>query len=82
MQELTPKVRDKLASLGRHCARPGLDEAHFERLAADADVLLNEFSGAKQTEMPRQQLSEFFHRGLLLLNALMNSIDENRLRQT
>jgi len=56
-QEPVVKVADKLASLGRQCSRPGLEEAHFERLGADADGLLNGLSSAKQVDMPRQQLS-------------------------
>jgi hypothetical protein len=79
-QEAAARFRDKLASLGRQCARPGLQEPHFDRMAADADVLLNDLSGTKQADLPRQQLIKLFHRGLLFLNALMNSVDESRLR--
>lgn len=79
-QERAAKVRDKITSLGHQCARPGLEEAHFERLAADGDPLLNTLSQAKQAEMPRQEPNDLFRRGLLFLNAVLNSIDESRLR--
>ena len=82
VQDPTPKIRDKIASIARCCCRPGLDEAHFERIAAETDALLNQLSGAKQTAMARERLSDYFHRGLLLLDALMNSIDEQRLRKS
>jgi hypothetical protein len=57
-------VRDKITSLGRQCARSGLEEAHFERLAVDGDPLLNTLSQAKQAEMPRQDLNDLFRPGL------------------
>ncbi len=79
-QEAAPKTREKLTSLGRQCARPDLDEAHFERLAIEADALLSELSRAKQSGIPRQELTASFNRGVLFLNALMQSIDESRLR--
>ncbi|MGH2359081.1 MAG: hypothetical protein ACRDGM_00840 [bacterium] len=81
-QEPAPKMRDKLASLGRHCARPGLPTDHIERQATDAVRLLNDLSDAKQAVMPRQRQTELFHRGLLVLNALLESIDEALLRPT
>lgn len=81
-QEPAAKLTDKLASLGRQCAGPGLQAPHFERLAADAETLLNELSGAKQTDLPRHRQTELFHRGLLFLNALMDSLDEGRLKST
>jgi hypothetical protein len=79
-QERASKLVDKLISLGRQCARPDLDDAHFKRLAVDGEPLLDALSGAKQAEMPRPQLNALFHRGLLFLNAVMNSIDESRLK--
>lgn len=79
-QERASKVRDKLISLGRQCARSGLDEPHFERLTADGEPLLDTLSKAKQAEMSRQELNTLFRRGLLFLNGVMNSIDESRLR--
>ena len=81
-QEPTPKMRDKLASLGRHCARPGLPTDHLERQAPDMERVLNDLTTAKQAAMPRQRQTELFHRGILVLNALLDSIDETRLRPT
>jgi hypothetical protein len=70
----------KIVSVGGQCAMPAMPANHFERLGTDAETLMNELSGAKQTDMSRSQLAEFFNRGLLFLNALMDSIDESRLR--
>jgi len=81
-REPTPKVRDKLISLGRQCARAGLQVTYFERLGTDAERLLNDLSAAKQAGMSREQLTELFHRGLLFLNAVLQSIDETLLRST
>jgi len=79
-QEPAGSIRDKLPSLGRHCARPDLDADHFDRLATDWHSLSNRLSGAKQAKLSRQQVSELFHQGLVFLNALLDSIDETRLR--
>ena len=53
MQEATPKTRDKLTSLGQHCARQGLKMDYFERLAINMDALVNVLSEAKQAGMSR-----------------------------
>lgn len=79
-QEPASKIQDKIASIGQQCARPGLVQDHFACLGANATKLLDDLSAAKQAEVSRERLTEIFHRGLLLLNALMNSIDEARLR--
>jgi hypothetical protein len=42
--------------------------------------LLNELSSGKQHDVSREKLNESFHQGLLFLNALLQSIDERRLR--
>ena len=75
-------MRDKLASLGRHCARLGLPMDHLERQATDAERLLNDLSTAKQATMSRQRQTELFRRGLLVLNAILESLDETLLRPT
>jgi hypothetical protein len=81
-QEPTPKIRDKLASLGRYCVRPDLPADHLERQATDVERLLNDLSAAKQAAMTRERQTELFHRGVLILNALLDSIDETLLRPT
>jgi hypothetical protein len=70
----------KIMSVGNQCARPMLKSDLFSRLGIDAETLMNQLSGAKQTGMDRDQLGRFFYRGLLFLNALMDSIDETLLR--
>jgi hypothetical protein len=57
-----------------------LDEAYFERLAVEAESLLDDLSGAKQGALPRERVIELFHRGLLFLNSVTSGIDESRLR--
>jgi hypothetical protein len=79
-QEPTPKPQDKVMSLGRHCARSCLPPGHVDRVAADAAPLMAQLSGGKQNEIPRDRQVELFHWGVSFLNALMNGIDESKLR--
>jgi len=79
-QRAAAKTRDKLASIGDQCARPGLAPGYFEGLAMDGDSLLNTLSGAKQVQMSDEQVSELFHRAVVFLNALLSSIDERQLK--
>ncbi|PYM23226.1 MAG: hypothetical protein DMD78_12530 [Candidatus Rokuibacteriota bacterium] len=79
-QEPAGKTREKLASIGTQCGRSGLDKSYFDRIAADADLLLNQLSGSKQAGIPREHVNELFHRGLLFINSLLESIDESRLK--
>jgi hypothetical protein len=79
-QEEAKGWKGKVASIGRQCARPGLATAHFDRLGIDTDTIMNQLSGAKQAGLHRQQLLEAFSRGVLFLNALLDSIDETRLK--
>jgi hypothetical protein len=53
---------------------------NFDRLGDDAERLMDDLSGAKQAAIPREELMEFFDRGLLFLNALLNSIDGAKLK--
>ncbi len=80
-QEPAKKWSNKVVSVGRQCERPNMPHGHFDRLGVDADKLMDELSGAKQATMSRDVLAEYFQRGLLLLNSLMNGIDQTRLRQ-
>lgn len=80
-QEPAKGVGDKVKSIGNQCGRAGLDGAHFEHLAAQADLLRREFSEAKQAKLPRERLKELVNRGLLFLDAFMTSIDETRLKR-
>jgi hypothetical protein len=70
----------KLDSLGSQCGLPSLASGHFTRLGNDADTLMDQLSGAKQTDMDRVRLTALFSRGLLLLNAILESIDESKLK--
>ena len=72
--------KGKVASLGQQCARPLLSASHFDRVGIEIDAIMNELSGTKQAEMPRARLLELFYRGVLSLNALLDSIDESNLR--
>jgi hypothetical protein len=79
-QEETGSWRAKVESLGRHCGRPGLPSAHFERLRDDTDQLLKQLSGFKQGRASREEINERFLAGVTHFNALLDSIDESKLR--
>jgi len=74
------KFSEKMATLAGQCARDGLPATHFEVLGADGDRLLDDLSKSKQAGLSREEVSELFYRSLALLNALLDSIDETRLR--
>ena len=80
-QEPASKTSDKISSVGRQCSRSGLFPAFFAGLGEDAELFLNELSGAKQTAMTRDKLQQQFRRGLLLLKTLIESVDEAKLRR-
>lgn len=69
-----------LISIGAQCGRAGVEDGHFERLAVDCRRLGNDLSDAKQTRMSQDRVSELFQEGLAFLNALLDSVDEARLR--
>ena len=79
-QEAVKGWSGKVVSVGSRIAVSFL-VSHFERLGVDGERLMNELSGAKQAAMTRDILMQYFNRGLLFLNALMESIDEARLRR-
>jgi ketopantoate reductase len=81
-QEQARRTFDKLASIQRQCGRVDLPEDHLERLASDTDTVLNDLSATKQADIDRERQTELFRRGVLILNALLESIDETRLRPT
>ena len=80
-QEPARKLGDKIKSIGRQCNYEYLNQEHFEGIATNAEVLVNECSEMKQTKVTRNRLKELSNRGLLILYTLLSSIDENRLRR-
>jgi hypothetical protein len=72
--------RNKVHSLGQHCAHSGLPTAHFDRLGTEAEMMMNRLSGFKQLSSSREQLSELFSEGVTFLDALLKSIDERKLK--
>ena len=81
-QEPAGKDSEKVVSVGRQCGHAELPSAFFEGLGEQVAVLLNDFSGSKQAEIPRERLVEQFNRGLLFINAFLRGIDERKLRRT
>ncbi len=79
-QEPTSHDRDKVISVGKQCGRTGLPSDHFERIGDDVQTLLATLSGAKQRDVPRDQLIELFNGGLFLLKTFLESLDERMLR--
>jgi hypothetical protein len=46
----------------------------------DTKLLIDDLSGAKQTGADRHRLMVLFSRGMLFLNALMDSVDDSKLK--
>jgi len=80
-QEPAKKVRDKISSIGRQSGRLGLTEDHFARLGDDASRLRDDLSGGKQDSVSRAELTSLFQRTTLFLKALLQSIDETKLKK-
>lgn len=79
-QEETKNWQKKIASLGRQCGLDGLDALHFDRLGTDAESMMDQLSVAKQHGLTRERVMELFHRGLLFLISLLDSIDASKVK--
>ena len=71
-----PKLKDKIISIGGQCGRSGLVAGHFDILAFNGAVLIDQLSGAKQGDLTLDGVSELFNRGLVFLITLSSSLDE------
>ncbi|WP_157369255.1 hypothetical protein [Zavarzinella formosa] len=79
-QEPAGKWSEKVISVGRQCGHPLLPPNHFENVGVEVEKLMNELSGTKQADVPRDRLVDAFHRGILFLNGFMGSLDHSKLR--
>lgn len=80
VQERAQGWNDKVLSLGQHCGDSGVPTAQFQRLGAETENLMNKLSGYKQDSVSRDAMNELFIEGVNLLNALLDSIDEGKLK--
>jgi hypothetical protein len=80
VQEPASNNREKIRSIGRHCALAGAED-QFEALASPGHELINTLSGMKEAALPRTELINLFQRGVLLLDGLLKNVDETKLRQ-
>jgi hypothetical protein len=80
VQEPAKPFREKIHSLGRHCAVSGLPGGFFDRLVADGEKLIDDLSDGKQRAWSRGSIVDLFNTGLLYLKALLDSIDAAKLR--
>lgn len=79
-QEETKNQKDKILSICRQCARPGVPAEQIDQLANESTDLNKMLSGAKQDVMSRDQVRELMNRGFLFLRTFLRAIDENKLR--
>jgi len=79
-QEEAKKTPAKIISIGQHCGKAGLASGHFERKGDEAAELLNKLSGTKQAGLDRIRLTSLYQQGLLLLVALLESVDGSKLK--
>lgn len=79
-QEKGSSHRAKVISLGKHCGREGLQPSDFEVLASIGHDLINKLSASKDKVFSDPQVSDLLYQGLLHLIALLESVDESRLK--
>ena len=80
VQEKAHGWNGKVLSLGQHCAYSGLPTAHFDRLGTETDRLMDRLSSYKQDRLHRDAMNELFMEGITLLKALLDGIDESKLK--
>lgn len=80
LQEPASNPEEKVKSIGRQCGREGLPEAHFPDLGASARRIADELSRAKQQNLSREKISDLFYQGITFLTALLESLDEAKLK--
>jgi hypothetical protein len=73
-------LRQRDPETSQECSRAMLSAGYLDALASDVEPLMKQLSGAKQGELDRQHLMGLFNRGLLFLNAVLDGIDEGKLR--
>jgi hypothetical protein len=74
------KWPDKVQALGRQYGRDDLTPAQLDALAKSAAPLESRLSEGKSRDLSRATIREIMQQGLIFLNTLLRSIDENRLR--
>ena len=79
-QEAARGFKTKILSIMNQCGRAGLAQDHFLRLAEDGYELIDRLSGGKDQAMSRAELSNLFQKGMLFLKAILDSIEETKLR--
>jgi len=79
-QEPAGKPEEKVESIGRQCGKDGLPLAHFPDLGTSAKRILGILSDAKQANPTPEEISKSFYEGVSLLDALLESLDETKLK--
>jgi hypothetical protein len=70
----------KIELLGTQCGGPGLDDAHFRRVGDEYDKTINSLSTLKDKNLDRSELILWVKRGITSIHALVEAIDESKLR--
>ncbi len=79
-QEPAQGWKRKVVSIGRRCNTAAAQPEHFERVAEAIATEIDLLSGAKERPMQRDQVVLAYYDGLKVLLALLELIDESRLR--
>jgi hypothetical protein len=80
-QAPTKKWPSKVLAIGEQCGKQNLPPGYFELLAADVLVKLGELAGGGKTNaQSRDQMLLLVNDGLQFLLALLEGVDEKRLR--
>lgn len=80
VQEPAKKLADKVSSIGRQLGWHDLPVDHFDRLAQNAENLIDRLSGAKQKAFSATELSSEVDSVLQFHRTFLSSLDDTKVR--
>ncbi|HLJ95896.1 MAG TPA: hypothetical protein VKU02_22165 [Gemmataceae bacterium] len=80
IQDKNPSDEHKVRAIGRDLARTPLPAGHFDRLISQVHQLRDDLSRGKKGNYTHERVKELFDVAVTFLNALMDGVDENKLR--
>ncbi len=80
IQDKNRNDEDKVRAIGRDLALTSLPAGHFDRLAFQVHQLRDDLSEGKKGNCTRERVKELFDVAVTFLNALMDGVDETKLR--
>jgi len=72
--------KEKIRSIAHHCGHSSLPPEQVELVAVTTHTLVDELSGGKRQQMPRDRIGEKFDQGVSLLRDIVALVDPTKLR--